>query len=106
MLKKAYNCAVGHDFEAARRVSRCRFEAHVSDALLAVAILTIKRHCVVTNLLSEHRYRPKCLQGYQPAFNQVEGFATVSLESARDRRARRLSPEPALANNADTGLTG
>ncbi|RMZ77736.1 hypothetical protein DV738_g4258, partial [Chaetothyriales sp. CBS 135597] len=43
VLDKAYDCAVGHDLEAARQVSRSRFEAHVLDALHAGATRVVPR---------------------------------------------------------------
>ena len=43
IVKKGFECAAGHDLAAGRKVSRCRFEAHIRDGLNAGACAGVKR---------------------------------------------------------------
>ncbi|RMZ85585.1 hypothetical protein DV737_g629, partial [Chaetothyriales sp. CBS 132003] len=66
VLEKAYDCAVGHDLEAARQVSRSRFEAHILDALHAGATRLVPRRCLVLNTPQEHRVHMRMPWGPEP----------------------------------------
>lgn len=75
VMDKNYDCACGHDFEYARKVSRCRFEDHILQALYAGATRFVKRHCILLNHpIKEHRYHIKMADGPEARLPRVKVY--------------------------------
>ena len=47
IIKKGYQCPVGHDLAAGRKVARARFEAHIRDGLNAGACAVVKKRTML-----------------------------------------------------------
>ncbi|RMZ91898.1 hypothetical protein DV736_g875, partial [Chaetothyriales sp. CBS 134916] len=104
VLDKAYDCAVGHDLEAGRQVSRSRFEAHVLGALHAGATrmssyedavgsgayayhppALLDEHCWLLPLISKNR-AATCGVGNGFFLHHLPLYSTSSLDLAHPER--------------------